>query len=148
MASFPPSIERTVRRGVGALFVLTGAFKMLAWPRFFAFCHDLAPQVLAGTAAEAPTHAALFATALIVPPLEIVGGAALWRGQRVRLFSALLALDMLGAIITVGIPGRLGKSHEVSGAKIGTEPWRLPLEMILLLLCVWFLVRREETPST
>ena len=115
----------------------TGAFKMAMWPRFFAFCADLLPQVLAGTALLAPARAALFLTALVVPPLEVVGGALLWRGQKVRAISTLLALDMLGAILSVGIPGRFGRSAEIAGHKIGTEPWRLPLEVILLLLCVW-----------
>lgn len=117
---------------------------MAFWPRFFAFCQGLAPQVLAGSALLAPARAALFLTALMVPPLEAVGGVALWRGRKVRLFSALLALDMLGAILSVGIPGRLGKSTQVSDHKIGAEPWRLPLEVVLLLLCAWLAVRKRE----
>ncbi len=117
---------------------------MLVWPRFFAFCTSLAPQVLAGTPLLAPARAALFLTALIVPPLEVGCGVLLWRGSSVRLGSALLALDMLGAIASVGVPGRLGRSAQVSGIKVGAEPWRLPLEVALLLACAWLAARRED----
>lgn len=144
MPSPSASPHRAARRVVGGLFVLTGAFKMALWPRFFAFCHGLAPQVLAGTAWLAPARAALFLTALMVPPLEVACGVLLWRGKAVRLSSALLALDMLGAILSVGIPGRLGKSTAMGEHKIGAEPWRLPLEVILLLACVWLAARAER----
>lgn len=117
---------------------------MAIWPRFFAFCSELAPQVLEGTTLLAPARAALFLTALIVPPLEVVGGVLLWRNQRVRAASALLALDMLGAILSVGIPGRFGKSTEIAGHKVGAEPWRLPLEVVLLLLCAWLALRGKN----
>ncbi len=142
MTSTSPSAYNAARRVVGGLFTLTGLFKVLVWPRFFAFCAQLAPQVLKGTPALAPLRAALFLTALIVPPLEVIGGVFLWRGRRVRLSSALLVLDMLGAIASVGVPGRLGKSTAVAGMKIGDETWRLPLEMTLLLACAWLATRR------
>lgn len=145
MTRTPASPRPAARLAVGTLFVLTGAFKMVLWPRFFAFCDALAPQVLAGTALLAPARAALFLTALIVPPLEVGGGVLLWRGQRVRAASTLLALDMLGAILSVGVPGRLGRSTEMAGHKIGSEPWRLPLEIVLMLLCVWLALRHQDT---
>lgn len=141
------STQLIARRVVGGLFVVTGAFKMAIWPRFFAFCGALAPQVLEGSALLAPARAALFLTALIVPPLEVAAGIALWRNRRTRLCAALLALDMLGAILSVGVPGKFGRSTEISGHKVGAEPWRLPLEVVLLLACAWIAAQRQDTEA-
>jgi uncharacterized membrane protein YphA (DoxX/SURF4 family) len=136
---------------LGALFVVTGAFKILLWPRFFAFCAALPAQVLEGTSLETPqilgaARLAMAASSLIVPPLEVACGVLLWRGRHVRIASALLALDMLGAILTVGVPGRMGKNLEIGGVRIGGEPWRLPLEVLLLLGCAWLALRKPRKP--
>ena len=151
MASTSSVFESILRRAVGALFVATGAFKLALWPAFFAFCGGVAsqvlapalPQVLGGAAREA-----MLGSALLVPPLEVACGVLLWRGQgrspRERAAAALLALDMAGAIATVGVPGRLGKSVEVGGGRVGAEPWRLGLEVGLLLACAWLALHKSQ----
>jgi uncharacterized membrane protein YphA (DoxX/SURF4 family) len=140
-------LQLPVRRIVGALFVVTGAFKIALWSRFIAFCAAVPAQVLEINDPQvlALARVAMLATAIIVPPLEVVCGVLLWRGKYLRVAASLLALNMAGAIITVGIPGRLGKSIGYAGIQVGAEPWRLPLEVLLLLACVWLALRTSAT---
>ena len=88
-----------------------------------------------------------------VSVLEIGGGAILLFGRRLQKFlphsgrkSALrliclgLAIDMIVAIVLVGVPGRRGQARALNGHTIGLEPWRLPLEVFLLAAMLWFIV--------
>jgi len=89
-----------------------------------------------------------------VSGLEIGGGAILLFGRRLQKFlphsgrkSALrliclgLAVDMIVAIVLVGVPGRRGQVHTLNGHAIGLELWRLPLELFLLAAMLWFVWR-------
>lgn len=122
-----------VRRTAGSLFILAGTFKVLLWG-----WHRLQP--------DAPDFASALrqlgvpfaeAAALAVPIVEIVAGIFLLRGQWVRLSAAVLAIDMLVAIVLVGLPGWRGQPLQIGAQAIGQEPWRLPLELLLLLAVLW-----------
>lgn len=89
-----------------------------------------------------------------VSVLEIGGGAILlfgrrlqkllpraWRRNALRLVCLGLAIDMIVAIVLVGVPGRRGQAHTLNGHTIGLESWRLPLELFLLAAMLWFVWR-------
>lgn len=137
---------KTVRVFTGALFLLTGAFKLFALgPRSFAS----ALQTLGVPFSQV--------FGVFVPLLEIIGGLVLVmarpkRGHAVAVAasSALLAVDMLVAILLVGLPGRMGRAWSVGSVRVGQEPWRLPLEIGMLGACVYLFlraIRDQETPS-
>jgi uncharacterized membrane protein YphA (DoxX/SURF4 family) len=137
MRLFPTSSQRVLSGVCGAFFIGTGIFKLLV--PFGSFLESLRvplPQ-LAGIG---------------VPLLEICGGAILLFGHRlqkllppslqknaVRLACLTLAIDMIVAIVLVGVPGRKGQTHSMGAQSIGSEPWRLPLEVFLLTVMLWFI---------
>ncbi len=99
-----------------------------------------------------PSFTALLATlnvpfpqifAFTVPLLEIIGGAQLWRKQQVRIWAALLACDMSVAIALVGIPAKFGRAPKMGALSVGGESWRLPLEIGLLLMCLFLALRKN-----
>lgn len=125
----------------GVVFLLAGAFKALAvlpgespvtGRRAFA-------QMLVQLDVPLP-----FPTAAAIPALEIIGGIGLLVGRGTRLWAALLALDIIGAIFLVGLPGKSGRVISVGDTKIGGEPWRLPLEIALLLILLWLVIFPER----
>ena len=127
----------------GVLFILAGAFKFLApapggstleGQRAFA-------QALSGLGVPIP-----FVMAALIPALEVVGGVGLISGKGRKLWALLLALDMIGAIFLVGLPGKFGRVVSVGESTIGAESWRLPLEigLLLLMLYVLFLPSAEK----
>lgn len=127
----------------GVLFVLAGVFKFLA----------PAPggSTLEGQRAFAQALSQLgvplpFVMAALIPALEVVGGIGLISGKGRKLWALLLALDMIGAIFLVGLPGKSGRVVSVGATTIGTESWRLPLEigLLLLMLYVLFLPSTEK----
>ena len=132
------SIQKIARVATGTIFVLAGAFKMVApFGDFLAQMNVPFPH-LAGRA---------------VPLLEIFGGAILLLHRKfpqtvVRLFSFGLAVDMLMAIVLVGVPGLLGRAQTMQNHAIGTEPWRVPLEIALLFATLWFAWRGTERKSS
>ena len=128
----------------GLLFLLAGAFKFLTpapggstleGQRAFA-------QALSQLGVPIPV-----VMAALIPALEVVGGIGLISGKGRKLWALLLALDMIGAIFLVGLPGKSGRGITVGTATIGAESWRLPLEigLLLLMLYVLFLPSVENT---
>jgi len=124
-----------IRRIAGVVFVLAGTFKVLLWG-----WHRLHP--------DAPDFAAALrqlgvpfaeASALAVPIVEIVAGFFLLRGHWVRLSAVVLAIDMTVAILLVGLPGWRGRPLQIGAQTIGQEPWRLPLELLLLGAVLWLI---------
>lgn len=83
----------------------------------------------------------LFAVA--VPLAEIGGGAALLKNAFVRPVAAVLAMNMLFAILLVGVPGLRGERFRAGGFTIGGEAWRVPLEIGLLCGLVALAARRK-----
>ncbi len=82
--------------------------------------------------------------------LEVGGGLVLLGGafapavaRLTRPFAALLALEMAAAMLTVGLPGVQGRPVMLEGRPIGTEPFRIWLELGLFLLMV-YLVRNPR----
>jgi uncharacterized membrane protein YphA (DoxX/SURF4 family) len=118
---------RALRSITGIVFVVAGGFKLLLLPRF--------EPVLAALGVPWP---GLFA--ILVPVGEIAAGCTLLaqhhRPRLVRWSGVFLACDMLGAIALVGWRGARGQSLQVAGFSLGGEPWRLPLEIVLLLVAV------------
>lgn len=124
-----------LRVGTSVLFVLAGTFKLFVpFGSYLEILRVPLPQ-LAGIG---------------VPLLEIGGGATLllhrhlpraWRKNALRLVCLALAFDMIVAILLVGVQGRRGQAHSIGGHTIGTEPWRLPLELFLLAAMLWFVWR-------
>lgn len=134
-------LVRVLTVSAGVLFILAGAFKIgmvlpggstLAGQRAFA-------QMLVQLGVPLPL---VFAAA--IPALEIIGGIGLISGKGKRVWAALLAFDMIGAIFLVGIPGKSGRAIAVGETKIGEEPWRLPLEIALLFLMLWIAFTPEN----
>lgn len=137
MRKTPPSRERhiglpplfpSLRYISGAIFLVAGAFKLLMPLRGESF-----GELLATLHVPCPTLAGL-----LVPLLEISGGFALLRRYQLKLFAPLLAIDMIFAIALIGGPGRLGHTltvsqHHAPPITTGDEPWRLPLEIGLLV---------------
>jgi len=126
----------------GVLFILTGAFKFIASApggstlegrRAFA-------QMLLQIGVPLP-----FIVAAAIPALEIVGGIGLIANRGARIWAALLAFNMIGAILLVGIPGKQGRGISLGETKIGEESWRLPLEIALLLMMIWLVFVPRQT---
>jgi uncharacterized membrane protein YphA (DoxX/SURF4 family) len=118
---------RALRAVTGIGFIAAGAFKLLLLPRF--------EPVLAALGVPWP---ALFAA--LVPLGEIAAGCAFLaqhhQPRLLRWCGAFLACDMLAAIALVGWRGIRGQSLQVAGFSLGGEPWRLPLEIALLLVAL------------
>lgn len=134
-------ISRILAVTTGVLFILTGAFKLLMvlpgestldGRRAFA-------QMLLQIGVPLP-----FVMATAIPALEIIGGIGLISGRGARLWAALLALNMIGAIFLVGIPGKAGRVISVGETNIGGEPWRLPLEIALLCIMLWLVISPKK----
>jgi uncharacterized membrane protein YphA (DoxX/SURF4 family) len=124
---------RALRVATGALFVAPGVFKLVA---------SLGPGLPHGAAGFAVLLAgrgmpAPHVMAWGVCGLEVVGGALLVANRGARAAAALLACDMAGAIALVGVPGAIGRPVMLAGHAVGAEPWRLPLEVGLLLAMGW-----------
>lgn len=118
----------------GILFILTGLLKLLM-PAPGSGWHAGGRGFGEALATLGVPFPAFFGYA--VPGLELLGGISLCAGRGTRYASALLAFDMLVAIKLVGGPGARGQVLKVGQHSIGTEAWRLPLEVILLLAMLW-----------
>lgn len=84
----------------------------------------------------------LFAIAL--PLVEIGGGACLLLNRQIRPAAALLAIDMLFAIGLVGAPGLRGQAIKIGVTSVGTEAWRVPLEVMLLVAMLFLAMERKK----
>jgi len=125
---------KKLRTTTAVLFLLAGGVKLFALPGF--------ATVLRTCGVPAPALAAL-----AVPLLEIGGGGALLAGRRPRLAALALAIDMVFAIVLVGIPGARGVRFHADGHTVGGEAWRLPLELALLLTLL-VLASRGDAPQS
>lgn len=129
---------RVARRFAGIVFLGAGVFKL--------FLNALFANYLAAVGVPLPQ---LFA--LGVAALEIIGGIAFlfWPREKrretfARVLAALLAVDMLAAIVLVGLPGIAGKTRAIGGQAIGGEAWRVPLEIALFLVALGCTFSREK----
>ena len=131
-------VFNVTRIAIGTIFVLAGTFKLVApFGNLLAQMNVPFPQ-LAGRA---------------VPFLEIGGGAILLLHRKfpqkiVRLFSLGLAIDMIFAIALVGAPGVSGRAQKIQNHAIGTEAWRIPLELFMLAATLWFAARGTQRKSS
>lgn len=132
---YEPKYQRMARKTAGTLFVAAGLFKLLAargeFAHMLAWAHVPLPQVVS----------------FAVPLLEVGGGAALCTNRKTRIFAALLAGDMAAAIFLVGVPGRRGHAFTAQGHTVGAEVWRLPLEIVLLVICLWLAWKQKDAAS-
>lgn len=83
-----------LRVAVGGIFIAHGAQKV------FGFGHAGVTRMLAGMGVPLPPVAAAGLMAL-----EFLGGILMVLGLGTRIIAALLAVDMLGAIVLVKLPG-------------------------------------------
>jgi len=70
-------------------------------------------------------------------------------GPLTRLCALPLTGDMVVALGTVGVPNLMGQPVMMQGVAVTTQAWRLPLEAVLLVICMLFLLRplpRGATP--
>lgn len=129
---------KIARIATGTIFILAGTLKLFApFGDFLSQMNVPLPQI-AGRA---------------VPLLEIGGGAMLILAPKipnalVKLVALALAVDMVAALVLVGAPGMRGHSHTIQNHAIGTEPWRVPLEVFLLLTTLWIALRGSDESST
>jgi uncharacterized membrane protein YphA (DoxX/SURF4 family) len=148
-----PVWSRALRLSVGLLFVGTGVFKLVA---------PLSPELPAGPAGfaqflEAAGIPFALANAYLVCIVEIAAGLGLALSSMLRpllgpslFMAAALALSMLTALVTVGLPAALGNPIRVGSTVIAGEPWRLALEAALLVLTgvmvltTWRTLRRAK----
>ena len=121
-----------IREATGGLFVAAGLLKLLPAHHEFA-------ALLLQAGVPLPRLAAV-----AVPLLEAGGGLALCFNRAPRPFAALLAIDMMAALALVGAPGLRGRAQHIGPYTIGTEPWRVPLEVILLVAMLWIVFKEPE----
>lgn len=138
--------SKAVRLTTGTLFVLAGAFKLLApaMPGFAGGARGFGDALQSLNVPFAPFFG------WTVPLLEVAGGACLLLipNPKARVVCcALLAADMIVALILVGVPGLFGRALHAGSTTIGTEPWRVPLE-IGLLLSVLFVARMKDEKAS
>lgn len=128
----------------GLLFIATGSFKLLAPPlgpgleggaRGFAHVLELLgvplPQVFGW----------------LVPGVEVAGGLALLSRRARRAAALCLAIDMMVAIVLVGLPGARGRPLRIGNYSLGSEPWRLSLEIALLAATLFLVVKAPPKPD-
>lgn len=126
------------RLATATVFILAGTFKLLV----------PFSEVLAQMNVPLPEFAGR-----AIPLLEIIGGTALLAHRFVpqkvvRVLSLLLAVNMMFAILLVGVPGLLGRAHRVQNHEIGNEAWRVPLEIVLFISTLWFAWRGTNAQSS
>lgn len=131
-----------IGRIAASVFIVAGAFKVLLWA--WHWWQPSAPSFGAMLTQLGVPFAS--AVALAVPLLEVVAGFCILRGYLVRACAALLAIDMVVAIALVGWPGWRGRVVNIGQQSIGQEPWRLPLELLLLAAMLW-LVWKPNKPA-
>ncbi len=129
--------KRIARISIGITFVIAGTGKLLlplaggAVPTF--------PTVLETMGIPLPELLAPF-----ICGIEITGGLALIRNRYLKPASLLLASILLGALATFSIPSTFGSPLIVQGLELGTEFFRIPLELGLLAALVW--INRRDNP--
>jgi putative oxidoreductase len=112
-AAWGPTVLRVI---IGFIFVMHG------WDKFF----GLGPEAWTGIF-EAQGIPAARAAVTLVGLVEIVAGLALIAGVLTRIAAALLAVDMLVAILTVGVDG---------GFWVWDSGVVFPLAMLAATLCL------------
>jgi uncharacterized membrane protein YphA (DoxX/SURF4 family) len=135
---------RALRIAASLLFMAAGTFKLMMASSF--------AQMLSALAVPLPNL-----VARAVPLGEVAAGAVLavasFSAARrvpamlVRAAAAFLALDMLAAIALVGWPGLQDRMQHGGAATIGKEPWRVPLEIALLLIALHALWRPSDSST-
>jgi uncharacterized membrane protein YphA (DoxX/SURF4 family) len=124
----------TLCLGTGLLFVAAGSLKFLL------------PSPGAGVDAGAHGFGQMLSMLNVpfpmvfghlVPATEVLGGLGLMTRRSRRLWTVPLILDMVMAIALIGLPGALGRPVHIGSMSIGSEPWRLPLEVGLLIALLW-----------
>jgi uncharacterized membrane protein YphA (DoxX/SURF4 family) len=140
-----------------ALRVLAGVvFVFLGQAKFFDSIHLGADAVLP----RGPAGFAMYLSAIGVPfPLfnaymvcwvEIICGLLLmvgaflprpWSVHVTRLSAFPLMVDMLVAFVTVGLPNLFGHPVRVNDIAVTAQAWRLPLEVVLLLITFYLALR-------
>jgi uncharacterized membrane protein YphA (DoxX/SURF4 family) len=129
-----PLVSDTLCLGVGLLFVAAGLLKFLL------------PSPGPGFPGGARTFGHMLETlgvplpmvfGYLVPATEVLGGLGLMTRRYKRLWAVPLIIDMVVAIAFVGLPGALGRPVRIGSTVIGAEPWRLPLEVGLLVALLW-----------
>lgn len=127
---------------LGAFFVAAGITKAVqsADPAIGPGIHGFAEYL---TAAGIPFP---LLGAYVVVIAETLSGAGLLLGVFVpavtritRVFALVLAIDMSVAIATVGLRTAMGNPVMVHGVAATNEPWRLWLELTMLLSAMFFL---------
>jgi uncharacterized membrane protein YphA (DoxX/SURF4 family) len=124
---------------VGVIFLVAGFGKLLL-PVVRPMLHQTVPtfgDVLAALHIPYPV-----ATSFVVSGFELAGGLALLLRRYVQPVSALLAGDMIAALLTLSGPATFfGRPLVIGGFTLGNEFWRVPLEGTLLVLLIWFAAR-------
>ena len=138
-----PFFAAIARIVAGLVFIVAGFGKLVVLP----IVARLRPGIPTFAAVLAAVHVPLpFLTSLAVCTLEIVGGVALLTRRFVRPASALLALDMLGALISLSVPATFFHRPVVLGSiTLGNEIWRVPLEVSLFLALLWLARLRTKS---
>jgi uncharacterized membrane protein YphA (DoxX/SURF4 family) len=130
----PGSVERALQVVVGLVFVVAGLGK-LALPFLIPYVRPGSPtfaDVLGAIGLPMPET-----TALVICVVELAGGALLLGGRLPRLAAIALAGDMVGALVTLSVPATFfGQPVQLGGLELGAEPWRVPLEAGLLVVCL------------
>jgi uncharacterized membrane protein YphA (DoxX/SURF4 family) len=121
--------SRRIARGAGAVFLAAGGLKFFKLGVFISLLTQM----------RVPFPALL---GVLVPLLEVCGGVGLMARRGVRMSAGLLALDMAGALVLVGLPHRARRVGEYS---VGGEAWRTPLEIVLLLAMLWLIFSEQKT---
>jgi uncharacterized membrane protein YphA (DoxX/SURF4 family) len=138
--------KRLLRLAVGVVFLVAGTGKALL-PVLIPLVKPGLPtfgQILAALGVPLPV-----VTGYLVCAVEIGGGLALLTDRFVPLTCIVLIGDMLGALVSLSVPATfLGRPLQIGGLTLGNEPWRVPLELALLVALAalgrpWRLLRRQ-----
>ncbi len=119
---------------MGLIFLVAGVVKLFL-PVIIPMIRPGLPdfgQVLAALGMPMPV-----AMSYVICAVEIGGGVALLLGRCVPLACLVLVGDMVGALVTLSVPATfLGHPLHVGGIALGNEPWRVPLELGLLVALI------------
>jgi putative oxidoreductase len=136
-----------LRVAAGLVFLATGMMKLVSSIVLGSSVPRVPPGIpgfaeyLAAVGVPFPLIGSYAVTLVEVGGALVLLASAFWTpaARLTRLVSLALAVDMLVAIVTVGLRNLAGNPVIMQGVPVTFQAWRLPLEVGLLLTMLFFL---------